>query len=88
MDRADSNGWISAELRKELKKRKRFEVDMQKVRETASELQALGFNVHQALALVLMKKEWQSRIADECVTDSPSNADAIQPTVQTPRQRI
>jgi hypothetical protein len=59
---------------------------MQKVREAALELQALGFNVHQALAL--LKKEWQSKIADECAADGSSSADPIQRTVKRPRQPI
>ena len=63
-------------------------MDMQKVRDAASELQVLGFNVHQALALVLLRNEWLSKIADECAADSPINADPIQRTVQTPRKPI
>ncbi len=62
------------------------EVDMQKIRESALELRTLGFNVHQALALVLLKNEWQAKTPDGCAMDAPCNPEHVEPSMETPRR--
>ena len=61
-------------------------VEMQKVRESALELRTLGFNVHQALALVLLKNEWQARTAEARAMDAPGNPEQVETSMEAPRQ--
>ncbi|MCY4107822.1 MAG: hypothetical protein OXG11_02215 [Chloroflexi bacterium] len=61
-------------------------MDMQKVRESALELRTLGFNVHQALALVLLKNEWQAKTPDGCAMDAPDNPVRAEPSTEAPRR--
>lgn len=62
------------------------EVDMRKVRESALELRTLGFNVHQALALVLLKNEWQAKTPDGCAMDAPGVPAHVEPSMEAPRR--
>ena len=61
-------------------------VDMQKVRESALQLRTLGFNVHQALALVLLKNEWQAKTPDGWAMDAPGDPEQVEPSMEAPRQ--
>ncbi len=65
-----------------------MDVNMQRIREKASELQPLGFNLHQALALVLMKVEWEPKLADECATENRPAHDRAIHTTEKPHQPI
>ena len=62
------------------------EVDMQKVRASALELRTLGFNVHQALALVLLKNEWQAKTPDGCPMDAPCDPEQVEPSMEAPHR--
>ena len=65
-----------------------MKVNMQRIREKAFELQPLGFNLHQALALVLMKVEWEPKLARECAADDRPEHDRALQSSEKPHQPI
>lgn len=60
-------------------------MDAKELRERASVLEALGFNLHQARALVLLKEHWRSNLWRECPSASMAGRDLTPPVEAMPQ---
>lgn len=60
-------------------------MDVKELRERAIVLEALGFNLHQARALVLLKEHWRPRLWQECPSARMAGRDVTAPVEAAPQ---
>lgn len=60
-------------------------MDARELRERAIVLEALGFNLHQARALVLLKEHWRSMLWQECSSARMAGRDVTPPVEAAPQ---